>query len=246
MVVGRFNPGQHEPLQKLACSKRISRRKLYKTTLLNIPLKHVLIVVVTIVILSTALMNAVESFKSFRHRQNQSRELLAQSINQKARSPEKSCPRVLKDASSCTGFPTRTNDEAIFSVDKLKLHERYKLIEKLRELSQLPISKKRKTLIYIPKSNELFWKSLKRCKSIPFLAPAISGIAMLAGLPDVECETLYYGYAVYKDSSGIDVCRGEAETICRQAVSKGFSEVIILDEDVSGDLVFRKLGCVGS
>ena len=212
---------------------------------MNSPLRNVLFVMVMIVILSTALMNSVESLKSFRRQQNQVKELLAASINRNQLSPDKSRDRNFLDFSSDTVFNTGPNDEGMYSMEKLKDHERYKLIEKLWELSHLPISQKRKTLVYIPKSNKVFWKSLKRCKSVPFLVPAISGIAMLAGLPDENCETLYYGYAIYKDSTRMDEDRVGAETICRQAIRKGFSEVIILDEESSGDLMFRKLGCVG-
>ncbi len=137
-----------------------------------------------------------------------------------------------------------SNGEVIFPSEKFVMPGRYKLMAKLQELSRLPIREKRKTLIYIPKSNKPFWKFLKACRTIPFIVPAITGMAMLDGLPDMDCETRYYGYGVYKDPTRTSHSRPEPETICQKALSKGFSEVIMLDEGIKGDFVFRKFGCL--
>ena len=212
----------------------------------NVELKDVVIAIVSIMIVATAVMNALDSFYSFRQTQQQLRHLLRTNIERKEIQLEKNNIQVYGNRAFTGNLSTECYATVIFTTDRLEMPERNKLMAKLRELSRLPFREKKKTLVYIPKSIELFWKSLRSCRTIPFLVPAITGMAMLDGLPDINCKTQYYGYDIYKKS--IRKCPGwvEPESICQKASAVGFSQVIALEETTQGDLIFRKLACSDS
>lgn len=76
----------------------------------------------------------------------------------------------------------------------------YQAILELDHLSRLPLEEKRQTLLYIPEKS-LYWDGWATW-SAPFVGPAITGMAMIEGLPKAEFDTgLYvtktYGYGDY-------------------------------------------------
>jgi len=110
---------------------------------------------------------------------------------------------------------------------------KYKLIATLNAFSHNSIDDKRKTLLYIPKSNTLYWKEL--CPNVPLAAPAISGIAMLEGVP----ETIPYGLFKTLLNNDSKFQYDTAEVI-KKAQAKGFEKVIIISqqgEDTQTNLV---------
>jgi|GEM_PF-4255438 len=69
---------------------------------------------------------------------------------------------------------------------------RLKLLRILQKLDKIPVDEKRKTLIFIPQSNRMFWDINSDYKiailwnySAPFIVPAFTGIAMINGKPPV-------------------------------------------------------------
>lgn len=212
----------------------------------NVELKNVVIVIVSLVIVPTALMNALDSFNSFRHRQQQLRQMLRSSVEHEESRLEKKRIQVSGKDGPTGHLSLKSEGRVIFLKDKYQMLERNRLMDKLHELSRLPIHEKRKTLVYIPKSIGLFWKSFGSCRTTPFIVPAITGMAMLDGLPDVNCKTRYYGYEVYKRSTGTFRVGAKQELICEKALAKGFSQVIVVDEDAEGNLVVSKLACSDS
>lgn len=82
------------------------------------------------------------------------------------------------------------------SLNKIKHNEAKNIINMLQNISSMPISEKRQTYIYIPKTNRDFWKAFP-CMDAPFIVPAITGIAMIQGLPEKNCRISGYGYEEY-------------------------------------------------
>jgi hypothetical protein len=115
------------------------------------------------------------------------------------------------------------------------------LINKLLELDKLPISLKSKTLIYIPASNTIFWelKFFSKSLSVPLMVPAISGIAMIDGLPArSQVYVLNFGYSSYKQFEEIKYNKS-VEEIFFKTRTLGFENLIILNfQDKSIDTTY--------
>jgi len=92
-----------------------------------------------------------------------------------------------------------------------------------------PMSEKKKTLVFIPQSNTNFWNAkLEACYAIPFLVPAITGMAMLDGFPPIHCKPKRFSYENYENAG----MRTKKQTntndiaLCSKALDKGFSQVL--------------------
>jgi hypothetical protein len=97
----------------------------------------------------------------------------------------------------------------------------------LESLAELPREVKQKSLLFIPQSNRLYWDMQDRCSAGPFVAPAVSGLALLDGMPDASCAVSAYGYDAYTPRTGPQDPYN-ARTLCERAGH--FDQVIILDE----------------
>jgi len=114
----------------------------------------------------------------------------------------------------------------------------FALIATLRGLDRLPLAIKGQTLVFIPQSYTQFWRLWEpdRCSYVPFIVPATSGVAMLDGMPPVDCDlTRQYGMTSYvrrtKPQVPADVT---PVTLCAKAKARGFSRVLVLDGSASG------------
>jgi len=124
-------------------------------------------------------------------------------------------------------------------VERSDRAEHYALLKQLFALSSMGLSERRRTLVFIPKSNEAFFgievmkPSLGAigggCMIAPFLVPSISGMAMLQGYPRSGCPLLYYGYEHYRQKSDTLVYHHQASDLCRAAREKGFFRLVVLD-----------------
>lgn len=118
---------------------------------------------------------------------------------------------------------------------------RDKVIRALQTLYELPREAKRNTLLFIPQSYDAYW-NLIRCESAPFVAPAISGFAMIDGLPGRDCQVTGAGYADYSPRSGPQLDSGQIRSdICNRAFSQGFLNVIALEGPAEGALNIQVL-----
>lgn len=130
------------------------------------------------------------------------------------------------------------------SFSSLETTKNYKIIKILQDLGNLPLSEKKKTLLFIPQSNRLYWDLDEKCSINPFIAPALTGMAMIDGLPAADCKTRYYGYESYQlrkePQSSLDKTK---ETLCQKAIAKGFSQVIVIDVDPNHNILQSNLSC---
>ncbi|RKZ53883.1 MAG: hypothetical protein DRR16_00715 [Candidatus Parabeggiatoa sp. nov. 3] len=96
----------------------------------------------------------------------------------------------------------------------------------------MPVSEKKKTLVFIPQSNTDFWNAkFEVCYAIPFSVPAITGMAMLDGFPPSHCKPMAFSYENYENSG----MRTKKQTntndkaLCSQALDKEFSQILRID-----------------
>lgn len=125
--------------------------------------------------------------------------------------------------------------------------ENYELIKILEKIGEMEYSEKRKTCIYIPKSNKIFWE-MKIYQNLghvrPFIVPAITGMAMIDGLPQGELPDIrdyyYYKKARFLRSVEEEARYDNIENIKSAARDKGFSQVIIIRQ-VGDNLIVEKI-----
>jgi hypothetical protein len=102
------------------------------------------------------------------------------------------------DATWSGDFPQARQilDRQVAAVEERLLTDK-NVITLFRSLDRLPLAEKRRTLLFIPKTNRQYWDLLHTPyspKDGPFVAPALSGIAMLDGLYDRPEGDIWSGY----------------------------------------------------
>jgi hypothetical protein len=130
---------------------------------------------------------------------------------------------------------------------------RAQTIDILVGLYRLPREEKRVTLLHIPKTNRTYWDLLDDTNPpwvTPFVAPALSGLAHLEGLPDAEYSTHAggyheggYGYREYqpwKDTHRQTAPEQAKADLCRKAEGMGFRRVLVLDVNRDGTPFLRE------
>ncbi len=108
--------------------------------------------------------------------------------------------------------------------------ERVLIMNKLQELSKLPLRERSHSIVFIPQSCKSYW-DMSIPLATPFIEPAITGIAMLDGLPPVGFTgTIYYNYAPYSYGvRRIQIQDESVETLKRNAALWGFRNLIRLE-----------------
>lgn len=114
----------------------------------------------------------------------------------------------------------------LFPEEVLVQNRKYQLADKLRRLNNLSKEEKQRTLLYIPKSNETYWLHL--AKKAPMAAPALSGIAMLNGLPNELVGVSIYGYDYYGGAeNSVDK---PPDDLAEKAFKLGYEKIIKIDD----------------
>lgn len=116
-----------------------------------------------------------------------------------------------------------------------------KAITFLGDFERLPVREKRKLGIFIPQSIKGYWLSMPPI-SIPFVIPAISGLAAIDGLPPEGFEpSIYYGYWNFNFGRRVhDISKCDLDTFSTIAVSKGLKKIVYVESD---DFKFKKIDC---
>ncbi len=126
----------------------------------------------------------------------------------------------------------------------------YSLIASLRELDKTAPAVKRRTLVFIPQSYSRFWQVWSnergRCSFVPMIVPATSGLALLDGMPPVDCDlTNQYGMTRYTRRTTQQQSRDvEPDKLCLVAKAKGFSRVVIVDGKGGNDVDVNGIDCL--
>lgn len=106
----------------------------------------------------------------------------------------------------------------------LDRNPRYQLIMQLRNVANTSASEKRKTAVYIPRSNMTYWGMLPGF-DVAFVAPAMTEVAAMDGLPQEPPAGLMYGFATY-DWPRRTLSAAEASA---QAARLGFDRLVVFD-----------------
>jgi len=121
-------------------------------------------------------------------------------------------------------------------------------IEGLRRLASLPLKERRQTALFIPQTESRYWQILARpgaCTFAGHVAPALTGMAMVDGMPPVGCRlSPYYGLGGYaprtRPQSEADAT---PDALCRRATASGLSRVMTLSFAAEGELQSRVISC---
>jgi hypothetical protein len=117
----------------------------------------------------------------------------------------------------------------------------YHFMQELTKLDTIPLEEKRRTLIYVDyRQLKIHFNVL--CYEIPFLVPALSGIAMIDGMP-FDCVAGGFGFEYYSTKHthpGMDKVYTQKQ-LCTMVKEKGFSNLIIYNPLKR---VFEKVRCL--
>lgn len=108
------------------------------------------------------------------------------------------------------------------------------IVTALRDISHLPESERRQSLLFIPQSSTQYWSMFTsdgRCTFTPLIAPGLASVAMLDGMPAPNCQiTDQYNMNIYdKRAAPQTLADLTDQALCTKARAKGFGKIILLD-----------------
>lgn len=111
----------------------------------------------------------------------------------------------------------------------IKFNPKYQMLQTFLRLEQIPLVKKKTTAILIPLSNKAYWYIIP-CRANGFIAPALSGMAVINGYPELGCNIFPSGNEVpdIKASSVQNAPKTQKE-ICQKASKLGFTQVLRIE-----------------
>lgn len=126
----------------------------------------------------------------------------------------------------------RMRDPAILAAG-LRASPNYSMEHALEALQRLPPAKRRNVALFIPQSDTHYWTSLARpaeCTFQSFVGPALSGIAMIDGMPAVGCKlSKYYGIGSFTPRTRLQEPADTTEAaLCVRAKAIGANSVVTL------------------
>ena len=129
-------------------------------------------------------------------------------------------------------------------VDPLKSNfsKEYKLITHLYNISKLSNQYKKNTALYIPKTLDVYWNLSCDSHMPPFVAPAITNMAMIEGMPmrKKSCYSHFtdHGYNTYHIRGIVAEWKEMNHVkICHKAKRKGFNRIIEINENDIGEFI---------
>ena len=129
------------------------------------------------------------------------------------------------------GFPYLANHAMLD--EGLRRSPNFIVADALRRLSALPDSVRRRTALFIPQDQAPYWKSLGRegaCTFQSFVAPALSSLAMIDGMPAYGCTlNRNYGLGSFAPRTRPQLQEdSKPATLCGRASVSGMDRVIVL------------------
>jgi hypothetical protein len=121
--------------------------------------------------------------------------------------------------------------------------EARRLLDVLRQVAALPRLEKQTSVLFIPKSVTTYWDLETARAASAFVAPAITGVAMIGGLPDNmrPAEWDSYGFTFYYPPSAESIGGLDGHELVARANAMGFTQVLVIDEDAAGDFRLRSM-----
>lgn len=153
-------------------------------------------------------------------------------------------------------LPEHTNLLSLFRTDMSSEHletQEYLTLNALNKLATMPLDDKRDALLYIPRSHPYWTLDASRgsftCTTVSLIAPAITGMALLDGVPAADCTLYAPGYSIYFSPYLIEesfqpILTPDAshDDICNAASERDFRVVWVLNNDHSTNMISCELG----
>jgi len=127
--------------------------------------------------------------------------------------------------------------------DGLRKSPNYAMATALESFQQIPTDMRRRQVLFIPQSDTRYWTSLARpteCSFQSFVGPALSGIAMVDGMPAVGCKlSKYYGIGSFAPRTKLQQPADTTDAVlCARAKAIGATTVVSMR--FPGDSVVRR------
>jgi hypothetical protein len=125
------------------------------------------------------------------------------------------------------------------------------IVSVLSSLDELQLAEKRRSLLFIPKSNRPYWDLLRGPywpKEGTFVGPALSGVAMIDGLyvPTKDDPWIGHGYNNYSKAAATHTqppLSQNVTTLRKRTAEMGFSQLIVIESGPGGKETIRKYDC---
>jgi hypothetical protein len=119
----------------------------------------------------------------------------------------------------------------------------------LLELGDMSLEQKSRIAVFVPQSEERYWTILTRPNACSFsssVVPALSGMAMIDGMPPLDCHlSPYYGLSLFQKRTRPQTPADEApDVLCRRARRLGFQRVLTLRIDAAGKISKTPIECL--
>ena len=142
------------------------------------------------------------------------------------------------------GLPYLANSDTLR--EGLLTSRNFRVVDQLRRLSSMSLAERRRTALFIPQSELRYWDVLTRpgaCSFSSFVAPALSAMAMIDGMPPFGCKlSPFYGLGQYAPRRRPQT-EADARNLCRIARASGLKQVMTLHFDSAGDMTTRLDDC---
>lgn len=147
------------------------------------------------------------------------------------------------------GLP-RLADERLLR-DGLDASRNYRVLDQLRGLSSISLDERRRTLLFIPQSERLYWNILAQPRTCSFsssVAPALANMAMIDGMPPFDCTLIpFFGGGEYTPrKSPQTAADASAQSLCRKARAVDFRHVMSLHFDSTGLMTATRVACTAN
>ncbi|HEY8165201.1 MAG TPA: hypothetical protein VIF83_06560 [Gemmatimonadaceae bacterium] len=121
----------------------------------------------------------------------------------------------------------------------------------LASLAAFDVTSRRQTALFIPQTQTAYWTALTRpgaCTYQSFIAPAITGMAMIDGMPAYGCPlSRYYGLGAFHPRSRPQTNSDtQPAALCARAKPWGMSRIVVATFAWTGVMQLSLIKCQGS
>lgn len=140
---------------------------------------------------------------------------------------------------------THTAVESAGGIQRTKNHV---LLSELKALAAIPRIERSRMALFIPQTERKYWKLLERpgaCSFSGHVAPTLTGIAMVDGMPPFGCQlSRYYGLGLFEKRSRPQVPADTLpQALCARALRSGLTRVMTVHFDSTGRATRRLDEC---
>jgi hypothetical protein len=138
--------------------------------------------------------------------------------------------------------------QAVHDAGGVERTKNYFVLSELQDIGRMPRSEKERTALFIPQAETEYWDLLERpgaCSFSGHIAPAITGVAAVDGMPPHGCElSRYYGLGLFEKRTRPQMPQDTLpEVLCQRAARAGLVRVLTVHFDSTGRAAKRVDEC---